>query len=333
MIVFSMGPLQDQSSVSGGASLVQTWLNTARQRAIRDKVPSGLRFLAGTTLPSQGSASAFYVTRMVYLEGGTELFGTLWFTPVPGVNPDPKKNQTTFSLSLQLPTTPAFSPTDTLIINSGLPHQIASANPTASPPTITITGIWPYAIPQTAALPFRIIRGPTALTGASVGADSENILTMQRGSCVNFNPLTANPLYPGGIDLGNFGATGVVSSFIPKYYFTGANGSSTTADGVSTNPDYTSNGLDIMFAPDGTVTSPATSNPIAFWISGTSVVVANGTLPAGVAQGTPVVEAMHSRAGLVVLYPRTGQVVGYTVEPDQINVSGSMKANAMKDVQ
>ena len=312
MTVFAMGPLQDRSSVSGGASLLQTWLNTARQRAIRDKNTSGIRFLPGSTLPSQQSANPYYVTQMVYLEGGTEVFGTLSFMPNPPTNPTINPPTTTFTLSITLPTSPPFSSSDTIVINSGLPHQILVAPGGGS--TVTIAGIWPYAIPPQSALPFRIIRGPTALTGASVSADSENILTMPRGSCINFNPQTVSTLYPGSppgtnnIDFGNFGATGVVASYVP----------------TSPSPFDNTNGLDVMFAPDGTVTSPAGNNPIAFWISGTNVVVAGGN---------PQIEAMHGNPGLVVLYPRTGQVAGYNVGTDQINVNGTFKANAMKDVQ
>ena len=106
MIVFAMGPLQDRSSVNGGAALLQTWLNTARQRAIRDKVPSGIRFLPGTAPSSEGFNNPFYVTNMVYLEGGTELFGTLSFMPNPPTNPTLSPPTTTFTVSITLPTTP-----------------------------------------------------------------------------------------------------------------------------------------------------------------------------------------------------------------------------------
>ena len=132
---------------------------------------------------------------------------------------------------------------------------------------------------------------------------------MPRGCCVNFDPHTPNKLYPGDIDLG--------TTFSLKSSFTGA------------DANHTANGLDIMFAPDGTVTSPSTNNPIAFWICGTTTVLSSGTTSV-VPAGTPMIEAMHGNPALVVLYPRTGQVIGYSVGmPDQ---TAAHKANAMKDV-
>ena len=310
MTVFAMGPLQDRSAVNGGAALVQTWLNTARQRAIRDKVPSGLRFLAGSSLPSQSaSPNPLYVTRMVYLEGGTELFGTLYGGPGGS-------GGTTFVLTTAIPST-LYQPlssanNDTIVINNGLPRAITGGAGTS----LAISSAWPYAIPQTAPEPYRILRGPLAISGNGVGSDSENILTMPRGSCVNFDPKTTlSTLYPGGIDLGNYNVSQNANlNYVPKSYF----------DNIK--------GLDIMFAPDGTVMAPATNNPILLWICSSAAVNPQISGP-GYTSGIPMIEAMRGNPGLVAVYPRTGQVVGYTVEFDQVNVSGTMKANAMKDVQ
>ena len=280
---------------------MQTWLNTARQRAIRDKVPSGLRFLAGNSLPSQvtnatsaPSFNAYYVTRMVYLEGGLETVGTLYGGPG-----STNTNTTTFTTSAALPDSPPFTSNDSLVINEGLPHQISSAGNSS----IMITGVWPTAISKSNPCMFRIVRGPTTVTSA---ADGDNILTMPRGACVNFDPATTlTNLYPSGIDLGNYSVNSSVNlNFVPK-----ANFNSTT-------------GLDIMFAPDGTVMSPTSSYPIVFWVSGTGAVLnANGTI---------VLEAMRGQPQLVAVYPKTGQVVGYTAGIDVLTTIN--KANAMGGV-
>jgi prepilin-type N-terminal cleavage/methylation domain-containing protein len=335
MTVFTMGPLQDRSAVNGGAAMLQTWLNTARQRAIRDKAPAGLRFLAGNSLPTQSSASgsqtnAYYVTRMVYLEGGTELFGSVWINQ--GGNTG---SATTFTLTTPLGTTanpltpPLAANLDTIVIDTGLPHMITNLPGSANVVTqITIGYSWPSAIVQAAPVPFRIIRGPTAIT---TGADSENILQMPRGSCVNFNPVTTNPLYPGGIDLGNAPVNSNLSNtftYIPTAAFSNTNG------------------IDIMFAPDGTVISPPSTTPIVFWVCSTTAVNPTTTStvkdPTGAVTftaGTPVIEAMRGNPSLVAVTPRTGQVISYPVEIDQLTqlpngtVVSPARANATKDVQ
>ena len=127
MIVFAMGPLQDRFAVSGGASLFQTWLNTARQRAIRDKLPAGVRFLTGTTLPAPENVNPVYVTQMVYLEGGNEIYGTLYTNPPPSTPTNPPT--TTFTCTLGSSSSATWPtnvvPNDILVVNEGLPHPIA----------------------------------------------------------------------------------------------------------------------------------------------------------------------------------------------------------------
>ena len=276
MTVFAMGPLNDRSAVSGGGAVLQTWLNTARQRAIRDKTQSGIRFLPGNSLPAQNANNgqpfnAYYVTRMIYLEGGAELFGTL-YTDTSVANTFNK-----FVVTPPLPgnLNPAMnsSSNDTIIINTGLPHPISDApiDTTQNPPVIpklTLLNNWPYVIPSSAPLPYRIVRAPNVVTAAT---DSENILQMPRGSCVNFDPTTTMmlysgpgntgnpPIYPGGIDLGNYAVSNNSTvNYVPKANFT------------------TANGLDIMFAPDGTVLTVGgqapPNNPIVFWVSSTAAV-------------------------------------------------------------
>ena len=126
---------------------------------------------------------------------------------------------------------------------------------------------------------------------------------MPNDSCIDFNPQTPpTPPYSAGIDFGN--------CIVPTF------------NAVS--------GLDIMFAPDGTVQSignnppaPPRPNPIAFWVCTTVVVQpADGS--------APVIDAMHGTPSLVVVYPRTGQIASYVVGQ---GVTTANKANAMGNVQ
>ena len=255
MAVVSMGPLNDRRAVNDGAAILQAWLNTARQRAIRDKVNSGLRFLAGTTLPAQvantAAPNAFnpaYVTRLAYLEGGTEIVGQLYGGPGAG-------GITTFTTLTPFPTLKnPIGTNDTMVINDGLPHQTSAAPPGGT--SVGINFAWPYPISKTTPANFRIIRGPAI---ASNGVDSDNVLSMPRGSCVNFDPATLMMAYPNGIDLGN---NGVTSSFVPP----------------KSSVDAT-NGFDILFAPDGTVVMPQSNFPIVFWVSGTGAAMTHGRNP------------------------------------------------------
>ena len=48
--MYAFGSFRDNSAVNNGAVLLQSWLQTARQRAIRDQAPRGLRLLPGTDL-------------------------------------------------------------------------------------------------------------------------------------------------------------------------------------------------------------------------------------------------------------------------------------------
>lgn len=150
-------------------------------------------------------------------------------------------------------------------------------------------------------------------------------------------------MYPGDsagnykIDLGNYLVNNNATlNYIPKAFFTGI-GSITAPNGTIPNPsttnsgDTTANGLDIMFAPDGTVMSPATNYPIVFWISSTAAFL---TPPPS---STPTIDALRGNPSLVAVYPRTGQVISYQVEFDPISVTvpgvGTfVEANAMKDV-
>jgi prepilin-type N-terminal cleavage/methylation domain-containing protein len=324
MTVFAMGPLQDRSAVSGGAAMLQTWLNTARQRAIRDKTQAGLRFIGGNSLPTQTATTSpnpFYVDRMVYLEGGADLFGTLYVPQGSATS-----SSTTFTLTSALPPSPPFPQVtstsgDILVVNNGAPHLITASTSTTS---LTIAFGWPSTIQSTAPQSFRIIRQPTNI---STGADSDNILTMPRGSCVNFNPVTTNPLYAGGIDLGNYAVNGNASNtstYVPTVLFNKIKS------------------LDILFGPDGTVVAPVSTNPIVFWVCSTTAVNPQQPPPNGILDpignptytaGTPVLEAMRGNPSLVAITPRTGQVISYPVEIDQISVGGTIRANATKDVQ
>src|SRR5688572_6571847 len=84
--IYAYGPMQDRSAINNGAVLLQSWLNMAKQRAIRDQAVRGLRLLPGDELPDpkDPNANNQYVTKCVFIEQ-EDVFGEEIF------HPDPKK--------------------------------------------------------------------------------------------------------------------------------------------------------------------------------------------------------------------------------------------------
>jgi prepilin-type N-terminal cleavage/methylation domain-containing protein len=300
LAMYALGPWQDHSAVSNAALVLQTQLNSVRQRALRDIRPAGMRLLPGDSIPNTSNPNVYYITKLVYLELGDDIVGKVWH--------DSADNNSNAKLQTdQAPLPVQLGNSDYIEINGGLPRRITNST-TGKNGNLVInlqTG-FPYTIQQSANLSFRVIRQPVVVGGSNGNStsniDGEDIVQMPRSTMINLDPATELSMYYGGIDLTNASQLGnsAKASYIPK--------SSVNA----------TTGLDIMFAPNGSLIWPQSSTPVVLWVCSTS------TNPDG------RVEAMRGQPSLVVIYPRTGQVASYEAGTF-VNASGQV--NAFSNVQ
>src|SRR4051812_21039509 len=79
MIIVFAPAFGDRQRSSRGASMLQSWLNLAKQRAIRDRRPVGIR------LPHSDTSA--YITELQYVEIPDEGVGGTVTVPFPANNP------------------------------------------------------------------------------------------------------------------------------------------------------------------------------------------------------------------------------------------------------
>src|SRR5436190_23076965 len=94
--VYAMQPFQNRAAVNKGAVLLQSWLTAAKQRAVRDQQPRGLRLVPGDEMTDlQGNPIANLVTKCIYIEQQEDITGSIAFAnqsmvrttaPLQGVN-------------------------------------------------------------------------------------------------------------------------------------------------------------------------------------------------------------------------------------------------------
>lgn len=257
--LFVYQPFNNRSAVNNGAVLLQSWLNAAKQRALRDQAPRGLRLLLPTiddAIKDQTDQPNYdLILKCVFLEQDEDIVGGAIFHAAGETD----LRKLTITSPPTLPTLgSASSMDDYLEVNGGPLMQIK----TASGASIQLERPFPYKLPQSAAATFRITRKPRALgnvatnTGA-VSSTSQEILQLPRGACIALktNATFGNTLSPAAAP------------------------------------------IDILFAPDGSVMSPA-PNPdrMVFWVSGTRL-DANGLH--NPMQGQPQLVVVHTRSGLI----------------------------------
>lgn len=139
--------VQYQQRASRGASMLQGWLNSARQKALLYRKPYGLRLLPGQAMPALITDCQFIEEPEIF-SGGT-------------IVSSPPNSNTTFSISgvtFQGLTTVLVQVGDYLELESGLPRRISgvSTSPTFQ---IQIASSLPYAIPNPISS-YKIIRQP-----------------------------------------------------------------------------------------------------------------------------------------------------------------------------
>lgn len=174
--VYAVSPFQTRSAVTNGGVVVQSWLNAAKSRAVRDRVPRGIRLLPGDEILNEsGTPIVSMVTKCVFIEQPEDLLGM-------GISTTDKMN---FTLPTTLPatlTSPAF-----IEINGGPMREIESGGGNS----IKLKNQFPYTMTAAASIPYRIVQAPLVATTTAAAA-TQDVLRMPRGSGIN---LTGNTTY------------------------------------------------------------------------------------------------------------------------------------------
>jgi prepilin-type N-terminal cleavage/methylation domain-containing protein len=265
-VMFAPGAL-DSERAAQGASRLQGWLTTAKQRAVLDRAPRGVRLLLPPT--TTAPPNNYYVTQVQYIEQPEDFISSV-VNGVPGtvttsVNSSGQQTAT-FSPQVDLTggsTNPGLYPVQAgdyiEFLRSGLVHQITNV----SPPTITLFSTLPQQI-TTATDQFRIIRAPRVLgeepqeMPTNIAIDLNQTLSGQFAvpmPPVNGNNNAIDILFgPTGAVLTNTGSDRIILWVRDVTQNTAFDGNPTlivvylrsgliAAYPVNTNPGQTSNGL------------------------------------------------------------------------------------------
>ncbi|MEI7684131.1 MAG: prepilin-type N-terminal cleavage/methylation domain-containing protein [Planctomycetota bacterium] len=263
--IYAMQPFSARSTVTNSGIIVQQWLNAAKMRAVRNRVPCGIRLLPGDEIVADdGTPLPSMVTKCVFIEQPDDILGA-------GIVTDgADKMRFTLPANSAMPAT--LPPRSFLEVNGGTLHEIESGDGT----TIRLVNQFPYAIPQNSGVLYRIILPPLISTSTSATASTQEVLRLQRGSAIN---LTANSSL-------NVAPNNVPANFTTPY-----------ALSVLSPP------LDIMFAPNGAVTTAnINGDKIALWITGTRRNNST-TLPIDPMQGQPTIVVIATRTGAIGAFP------------------------------
>jgi prepilin-type N-terminal cleavage/methylation domain-containing protein len=317
--IYAFQPYSSHSSVNGGAQLLQSWLNTARQRALRDGAPRGIRLLQGDEISSvsmnsliTGAAAtpainSLLVTKCVFLELGEEIVGYTIYHQKFNSGADKQ----TINIDL-VPAGVTLSGNDYIEINGGLPRRISSSSTdtTTNPNTtkVILSQSFPYQILKGASSSYRIIRpaaplsasGQVASTNAETQVGTEEMLTMPKGSCINLEAV--NVTY---------------KAYWPKIYPSSAYPYTLNQTSLVEGSQV----VDVLFAPDGSVIAGPNASQIVFWISSTAT-GANPNLDpyksiisgSGATNLPLAIDATRNNPSLVVIYPKTGFVASYDID-------------------
>lgn len=260
--VYAIQPFQGRASVSNAAVQLQSWLNAARSRAIRDRAPRGLRLLQGDEVQDDAGANiTTLVTKAIFIDQPDDITGV----GVTAQGALPIK-------SLTITNGPAATEVaagDYIEVGGGTVHEIASY----TVGSVTLRNAFPYQISATSGtnIPYRIMRSPKAaatVPTTNATASTQDVLRVPRGSAIN---------------------VGANNSFNAAYKLT-----------FPGSPANVTNGVDIMFDPSGAVMSPAiNSDKIILWVTGTARDKSGVISPT---QGQPALVVIYTKSGAIAGY-------------------------------
>ncbi len=282
---------------SRGASSLQGWLLVAKQRAKRDGLPTGLRFLTYTNTDSSGTWT--FCNQMVYIQQPADLaVGRCTSTSGPTVTP----MTATMNTNLRASQYTASGYEDEYDVQNGdyfelygggFIHQINSVSATSTSTTVTM-------IAQSAAYPGSGTSPTVAATGASNPGPNYRIIRQPRE--LVGEPVLTLP-YNIVIDLN--------TSFVSGNLVTFSNPPVRT----SLNPTSTYQYREIIFSPSGAVVGAGNQNPydgqIYLWVR-------DGTLndiSGDPQQGDPTIISVQTRSGFINPYPVAPISATYNNDP------------------
>jgi prepilin-type N-terminal cleavage/methylation domain-containing protein len=171
MTVLFMPRIQEQQRVRQGADLLQGWLLMAKQRALRDRIPTGIRLQPSGQSPSFVQDLQYVQKPDDYTQGGI----SLW-----------RANQATFvGADLHGPAGDTVQPGDYLLVRGeGLPSLIASVNSSTTLQVASTIHAYPPQPGTTCS--YRIVRQPRPLAGEQpLNLPQDVIIDMSQGKSLN----------------------------------------------------------------------------------------------------------------------------------------------------
>jgi prepilin-type N-terminal cleavage/methylation domain-containing protein len=269
LLVAFLPSIFSQSAEAGGAANLQGWLNIARQKAIRNQSPFGLRLW----VQSQNLAN-MWVTECSYIEQPDDFIGGLLSTATD--------NAITVTIA-NVDATGGFSGNPTLypvqagdyleVLGTGLMHSIASPtlaavqfNAVSNTSTIVVNTPIPYQVSSTTN--YRILRAARVVGEETMPLPDGVVVDLNTNLNNNNNPALwaqqfANPLQS--------------LTFVP-----------------APPPNATGAYVDVLFGPSGAVLTPMTQGTMNLWVR-----APDQFNPTNVYAGTPTLIAVFGQTGLV----------------------------------
>jgi prepilin-type N-terminal cleavage/methylation domain-containing protein len=270
--------LASQNAEANAAVNVQGWLNMARQRAIRNQNPYGVRFwMQNVANPANGNF--WWVVECSFIEqpddftGGTIYTTSVNATSVGILNADPTGGFGDASLY------PVQVGDYLEVLGTGLMHQITGVNQNGFSVATPIANQL-YAYPKSNPVyngtsNYRVLRSPRVLGEETLPLPNGVVVDLS----VNFNN---NPPYPG--NLGNPPYVGNPNNPLPVVYVYPAGGGGVPSGGY----------VDVLFAPSGAViTSQLTQSNMNFWVRSPDVLTPNN-----IYFGAPTIISVFAATGL-----------------------------------
>ena len=287
LVVAMLPSIASQTSDAQGAVNLQGWLNIARQKAVRNQSPYGLRLYANNT-------TTMWVTDCQYIEQPDDFTGagsgTLTTTSTNVAN-DTAKFGGGVDLTGGLGADSTLWPVQTgdylEVLGTGLMHSITAVDGVNQ--QVLLATATPFAINN--ALNWRIVRQPRAV-GETLSMPTDVVIDLGTNNGIaTSTPPWASPNTPPPPVANGAATNPLVWSFgnVLPMQPAGA------AGGVY---------MDILFSPSGSVLSPQLSQSyIALWVRTPDTTTAPNASPYNVYAGTPTIIAVWGQTGLVGAYP------------------------------